>query len=339
MGKVHRSRFLKVAVFTALVFGVSSFVLFSLAGAQELSKLGLAVPHLTKLVQFGPVVVGVESGFFKQHGFDMKVIETGGGGDVARIFSASKDIDVMIGSPASTVKAILKGEKWKAVSSVYIASTTWYVLKDSPIKTVQDLRGKKVGVTRAGSLTHLEMLNILEKEGISLNDVELVFLGGLPEVLTGIKAGIVSTGPLNDPFAAKLRMTGEMRIILDSIDYLPELGGGWFVVKESSLKEKPELIKKWLLTFEEAAKFFIDEKNRQKVAEYYSKGTKFPVAVTLKTLEDASGRTWNLRFTPEMLRLVEGGMRRFKMIKEPVPWSKIIDQSYLPESYRITLPK
>jgi NitT/TauT family transport system substrate-binding protein len=337
MRNLNRRDFVKVAGLTSLGLGFSNLIPFPLARAEELTKLGLVCPLFTKFVFFGPLVVGIESGFFKQRGFDVKVVEAGGGGEAARVFSGSKDMDVLLGAPASTVKAILKGEKWRAVANYMMLRSTWIVLGESPMKTIQDLKGKKVGYIGPGSTSHLISVLVFEKAGI-LDDVNLVSMAGAPETWAALKGGLIDCAPLEDPFTAKFRLSGEARILFTSTDYVKDISVNFFVVKESFLQEKPDLIKKWLLTVEEAAKLFLDEKNKKRTAEYYAKGTGFPVEILLRTIEDTPKNLWNLRFTPELLKLTEEGMKRFKMIDEPVPWSKIIDQSCLPESYRIKLP-
>jgi NitT/TauT family transport system substrate-binding protein len=307
-------------------------------GSENLTKLGLVAGHFSKHVYFGPLVVGIESGFFRENGFDLKVIETAGGGESLRVLSASDEMMVTVGSPAASIKAILAGEKLKIVANWTHAAEFWVVLNDSALKTIEDLKGKKLGFTRPGSVTHLQIQMILEKAGFPKDSVTIMPVGGVTEIWTSLKAGFVDCGFMIDPFGVKLRSNREARILFRSIDYLPDLSTGWFVVKESFLKQKPEVIKKWLLTVEKSAKRFLDKGNINKVAALWAKGTKFEADSLLGTIENTPSSLYNLGFTPEMLKQTEEGMRRFKMISEPVPWSRIIDQSFLPERHRIELP-
>ena len=339
MKHLDRRDFIKVAGLTSLGMGFSKFIPSPLAWAEDLSKVGLVCGHLRQLIFPAPLLMGIETGLFKKKGFDLNVKETAGGGEAARVFAASKDMDLYFATPPAVIKAILQGEKWKIVSNFTMANITFVVLGDSPLKTAKDLKGKKIGITTAGGTVHLITMLILEKLGFTLDDVKVIHVGALPAIWTAMKGGMVDCGSLDDPFATKYRLSGEMRTLFNSVDYVQDIILNFIVAKESFVKEKQELLKKFLLTLEESTNFFLDANNKKKVAELFTKGTDFPVEIILRAIEDAPKSLWKMGFTPAMLKQTEDGMMLFKMITEPIPWSKIIDQSCLPEKYRIELPR
>jgi NitT/TauT family transport system substrate-binding protein len=104
--------------------------------------------------QFVPLQVGIEAGIFKQHGIDVQVTDFGGGPRVQQALTADS-IDIAIGSGPELALEV-KGAPEIAVAAMADApySVLLAVLKDSPIKTAEDLKGKTVSVSSKGSLTY-----------------------------------------------------------------------------------------------------------------------------------------------------------------------------------------
>ncbi len=73
-----------------------------------------------------------------------------------------------------------KEEKGYQLSAVVIH-------KDSPITKIEDLKGKKVGVTSIGSAGHYMIGNILEKHGMSLKDIELISMNSTRAQMESLK--------------------------------------------------------------------------------------------------------------------------------------------------------
>jgi ABC-type nitrate/sulfonate/bicarbonate transport system substrate-binding protein len=104
--------------------------------------------------QFVPLQVGTETGIFKQHGIDVQITDFGGGPRVQQALTADS-IDIAIGSGPELALEV-KGAPEIAVAAIADApySVLLAVLKDSPIKTAADLKGKTVSVSSKGSLTY-----------------------------------------------------------------------------------------------------------------------------------------------------------------------------------------
>jgi NitT/TauT family transport system substrate-binding protein len=104
--------------------------------------------------QFVPLQVGTEAGIFKQHGIDLEIISFGGGPRVQQAIAANA-IDIGIGS-GPELAFVAKGAPEIGVAAMADApySVLLAVLKDSPIKTPEDLKGKTISISSKGSLTH-----------------------------------------------------------------------------------------------------------------------------------------------------------------------------------------
>jgi ABC-type nitrate/sulfonate/bicarbonate transport system substrate-binding protein len=104
--------------------------------------------------QFVPLQVGIAAGIFQKHGVDVEITDFGGGPKVQQALTADS-IDIAIGSGPELALEV-KGAPEIAVAAMADApySVLLAVLKDSPIKTAADLKGKTVSVSSKGSLTY-----------------------------------------------------------------------------------------------------------------------------------------------------------------------------------------
>jgi len=105
--------------------------------------------------------------------------------------------------------------------SVYVATDTPYpkgvavVVKDSsPIQSVKDLKGKKIGVTKGGNMHYL-LVKALEKEGLSIADVEPVYYKDAAEGRIAFESDKIDAIGIWDPFLAVLESTTKTRLIVN----------------------------------------------------------------------------------------------------------------------------
>ncbi|WP_141432922.1 sulfonate ABC transporter substrate-binding protein [Bacillus sp. 03113] len=106
-------------------------------------------------------------------------------------------------------------------TSVYVASDTPYpkgvalvVKGDSPIKTVKEFKGKKIGVTKGGNMHYL-LVKALEKEGLSIDDVNLIYYKDAAEGRVAFESGEIDVIGTWDPFLAVLEGSTKTRTIVN----------------------------------------------------------------------------------------------------------------------------
>jgi NitT/TauT family transport system substrate-binding protein len=89
------------------------------------------------------------------------------------------------------------------------------------IKTADDLKGKRFGVSRFGALSDLVVRRYLRKFGLDPGkDVTIVQVGGIPELLAAMKAGAISGGSLSPPVLTAAKKAGFKEFgDFESLDY------------------------------------------------------------------------------------------------------------------------
>src|SRR5262249_39050853 len=136
----------------ALLFGVTVFLALNAAtaSAQEKLRVGKAV---AESIAFIPLNVGLEHGLFKRHGLDVEITAFGGGARLQQAMAADS-IDVG-GSAGPELGLVDKGPPVRGVAMPFGPPVYLVLLvrPDEDIKTIADLKGRKLSVSSARSLT------------------------------------------------------------------------------------------------------------------------------------------------------------------------------------------
>ncbi|MBP2076902.1 aliphatic sulfonate ABC transporter substrate-binding protein [Oceanobacillus polygoni] len=133
---------------------------------------------------------------------------------------------------------------------------------DSDIETVEDFKGKKIGVTRGGN-QHYLLLVALEEAGISLDEVDIKFYKDAAEGLAAFTKDEFDVYGTWDPYLAIVENTVETRTILNGTD-LTENRTFYFGTEEL-LSKKPEVVKIILEELQNADRWA--NENKTEVAE------------------------------------------------------------------------
>ena len=135
---------------------------------------------------------------FEKYDLDAKVIHARGAVPVQALVSGSVEFGAFSGS--SAVAAVLAGSDLVFVAAKgNFAVMSFWVRRDSPIKSLAELRGKTIGVTRAGSATHTIARLALKPAGLSDRDVKYLHHGGLPESFASLERGLVDASMGSPP--------------------------------------------------------------------------------------------------------------------------------------------
>jgi NitT/TauT family transport system substrate-binding protein len=147
-----------------------------------------------------PFGIALAKGYFKEEGANVTgIISSGGGGTSVR--NAMAGVAYGEANPGAIAVAIQSGADLKIVSDnvLTIAEFAWLVKKDSPIKTIKDLKGKKIGYTNPRSTSQALDILMLAKAGFKPEDAELVKTGGFGPMVAALELGQIDVAPVTDP--------------------------------------------------------------------------------------------------------------------------------------------
>lgn len=172
--------------------------------------------------------------------------------------------------------AVLSRANGSPVKTVYIASrpewTALAVPKDSPIKSLADLKGKKIAATK-GTDPYLFLLRSLNTAGLGKGDVEIVHLQH-PDGRVALERGDVDAWSGLDPHLAASQLQAGSRLLYRNVEFNSY---GVLNVSDSFLKEQPQLIGKVIAAYEEARQWTLA--HPQQTAELLAREAKLPLEV------------------------------------------------------------
>jgi NitT/TauT family transport system substrate-binding protein len=150
------------------------------------------------------------------------IISSEGGGTTVRNMVAGGCVFGEM-NPAAFISAVQQGAKLRMVSDdiPLIAGMTWAVKQDSPIRTLADIKGHKIGYTNPKSTSQGLAFGLLTAAKLGVSDVEMVKTGGFGEGVAAIDVGLIDIAPVPDTLWLKAR--AKLRPIATSEEVLPAL--------------------------------------------------------------------------------------------------------------------
>jgi NitT/TauT family transport system substrate-binding protein len=208
------------------------------ASGGQAKKLTLGLTVGTSFEVAMPPQIAVEQGIFKKAGLDVKVVAFQGGADLVKGL-VSGAVDVGLGTGFDGVSAGAQGVPLKMFGSYMNDSPIYFAAKkNGKVKTLDDLRGAKFGITRFGSLTDFVARVTARAKGLDPSkDMKIVALGGAPEQMAALKRGTTDVFAFGIDVPAQLETQGAGTIIGSFAEIFPGGQHGVFEATDSYLKD------------------------------------------------------------------------------------------------------
>jgi len=177
---------------------IALWVGFSLnpLGASGADRLRIGVSSFTPIN--AALWIGEEKGLFKKYGIDSEVVLIGGAsaGGVSSLIAG--DVQFLGGGGGGVINAGLGGADVIMIGSI-VNKGVQRVMARSELKRPEDLRGKKIGVTRLGAASHLVLLIMLRGWNMNPNDVQTIQVGSSPAMMAALEKGGIDAAVLTEP--------------------------------------------------------------------------------------------------------------------------------------------
>jgi NitT/TauT family transport system substrate-binding protein len=182
------------------------------ASAQDKVRMGLSSVSALHSATW----VAEDKGLFRKYGIDAEVIVTGQGGTAGIGALLANDIQMVSSAGDVLVAAALRGGDTVMVAGVVNKGLQRLVSRPD-IKTPADLKGKRIGVTRIGAVSHSVLLMMLPRWKMTVSDVQVMQVGSSPNMLASMEKGGIDAAVLTIPsmFVAEDR---GYRVLLDMAD-------------------------------------------------------------------------------------------------------------------------
>jgi sulfonate transport system substrate-binding protein len=257
---------------------------------------------------------------FAKDGITIRWVQTLGSNKALEFLNASS---IDFGSTAGSAALVAK-INGNPIKSIYVYSRPeWTALvtgKDSKIAKIEDLKGKRVAVTR-GTDPHIFLVRALQSVGLTEKDITPVLLQH-PDGKTALIRGDVDAWAGLDPMMAQAEVEDNAKLFFRNKE-----ANTWGIlnVREEFLKDHPAIVRRVLNVYEEARKYSLA--NYDDLKKSFITATKLPDAVVDKQLKERTELTHSRIGAPQRESILAAGLalQQAGVVKADVDVKKTVD--------------
>jgi len=300
-----------------VVFSVLS--VFTFAVHVEAARVRVAIPSTTHAVL--AFSTSRDKGYYRDEGLDVELILMSA--PIASRALVSGDVEVATVGGAG-LPPVLSGAPLRFTFTTYHRPMFWLFGKPE-IRSVKELKGKRVGVSGIGSGPDSLLREALRRNSLEgSRDVAILGLGVMPTIYNGLQSGVVDAAMLSPPFTFRAEEDGFRELIAFPKQDLVELQGS-ILVREAFLQSDPATLEKFIRGTYKG--FLYIKQNRS--------GTIPILGRYLRVKEDLAAKAYDQVVRPAMTqdgtlseemqkKAVEHVLRRLD-VKEAPPLNRIFD--------------
>lgn len=170
------------------------------------------------------------------------------------------DAELLMDGGVGVVRTNVQGNSELVLIGGHKNILTQSILAKPPIKRLEDLRGKKVGVTRVGATTHYFAIQAFKRIGMEAGrDFSMVQTGGAPEMLAALLSGGIDAGTMTAPFDAQAIAQGFQYVVYGADLRIPHVAVS-FITRRSSITKRPQVLGRFIRAMAEGAKILHTDK-------------------------------------------------------------------------------
>ena len=206
-------------------------------------------------------------GFYAKHGLDVELVLLVGA-PLAVAALVSGETPIVHAGASAVIASNLAGS-----GTVLVAGSVnrfpYVLFVTDQIKKVEDLRGKKFGVSRIGSADNAAAITVLHKLGVKENEVTYVQAGSIPARLAAMQTNALQATLLQAPETLKAKEIG-LRALLDFTKLDVEWQQNGVAVTRDYIKKKSDTIRRFMQAYLDATHYNLtNPKGAQKVLQKY----------------------------------------------------------------------
>jgi ABC-type nitrate/sulfonate/bicarbonate transport system substrate-binding protein len=234
--------------------------------SQELTKL--AFPYGPLGLNSLPWVVAKDTRLFEKNGLDVDMVYVGASAVIVQSMLSGSSNVAGFGGPAVVTNVLRGGDIIQVAAMAPHFTQSLFVRSD--IRDLRGIQGKKIGITRFGSVTDFALRTIIERH--NLKDVNILQMGGFPEAVAGLSRGVIDGAMFSPPHNFRMLKEGFRELV--SQKDLRAMGSGFLtqgiVARKSFAATHRDVVVRLIKTTVEATRYAIanEEYSKRVIAKY-----------------------------------------------------------------------
>jgi NitT/TauT family transport system substrate-binding protein len=321
----RRRRAAIVALIGALFAG--TVLAGTTAPAQTKIRVGEAQ---AQTFAFTPADVGAETGLFKKRGLDLEIVSFAGDARLLQALAADA-LDIALGG-GPALAFVAKGAPMLAVAALADAPGTIMVVvrDDGPVKTEDDLKGRTLSVSTAGSLTYWLAQQLSRSHGWGADGIKIVTLGSPAAQAAALKTNQIDGIVTETSTVFKLEEDGVGRILVRFGDRIKDFHVHVIYASRKLINTNPNAVRAFLAGWLDSVQYMRDHQEQTiAIAARVSDVSKSVASRNYQELMPIFNLTG--RFNPKALEMLSRSFVELGLLPDAPDMSKLYTEAFLPK--------
>lgn len=328
MTEINAGRRLILAGLTATAIGLAAA---SPTLAQERMKLRMVMPTAVTTFML-PYLIPKDQGWYAKEGLDVEEIFVAGDSTALRTVLAGSG-DLTIVGPPTVFHAVPEGAKIKYIGSWQPVVDYHIVAAKSVGTSLKDLAGKTFASAGPSDLTTEVPRLVLKKNGVPIDGVKFLQVGGHPARLQAVEAGKVQAAMINTLTSMKGLQGGQINVLNRVAQDFPSLGYVMLVAREQDIADpkKRAAMEIFIKGNIIGARAVLDRPDEAS-AILNKRAPDMPLDLIKGVIGELNAmKVWgyNGGLDPEVVTFTSNASIEWGMIKQPIKPEDIIDDSFV----------
>jgi len=294
------------------------------AHAQDKIRLAYVGPSLSNL----PLLAAKELGTFARQGLDAEILLLTS--QLSAVALGAGEIEYVAGVGPGSVSGTLAGIPSRAV---WVVSNRILhsVVAQPELRSLRDLRGKKIGVTGLGGTTHTSLMIAIEKSGANPKEFVVVSLGP-QQYLRALESKSVDAVTIDPPLLFLLVKKGFNRLL--DLGSVVEMPVGGLTTLTQTLNTKPDQVRRVIKALQEAKELLLNSQER--AVDFTIKTMKMDRETALRTCEIMAS-AWTGTGAPTragMENIVKGIQSQGRFAERKIAFEDVADPRFALQAAR-----
>jgi NitT/TauT family transport system substrate-binding protein len=295
------------------------------------AKIRVGTPSV-QAFSFLPLRLGIAHGFFSRYGIAVEEVTLNGSAKLHQAMAAGS-LDIALGAGTDLI-FLVKGAPEIAVASMAGPPLLLSIIVpyDSPARTADDLKGKRIGISTVNSLTQWLMRELAHQKGWAADSLSYVTVGAeLPNQVAALVTGQIDAVVSSSALGLQLAETRRGRLLLPASDIVTDFMIHTIFAAEALAQKNPDAVRRFLQGWFDTIAFM--RVNKAETVRVSRERTNFSLAVEEKQYDLVMPMFSDTgRFAPGALATIQRSFVELRLIDKEPDLTKYCSERFLPGS-------